>query len=213
MGSVATGRPVTAERVARYEGLVVSTSRKFVNLLRIEEEDLKQMLREKVFKILGSYDPVRSKLPEERYVFGCLTNFITDLKQASIRGARIEFLSLEHGANRLGGAEGIVRQYIQGEVVGESAGPHGTHCEVLVDDVRLELTESRVDGLPVDRTEALVISLLYSKHSYAEIAIRLEITKLEVKSVVAGLRERFEDLRPSINRNSRHSVSGGEMAA
>jgi len=70
------------QRMLRYEGLVISTTRRWRGYISQElaDEDVQQELRMKVFRALQTFNPNHpSGYPEERHVFGAVRNKVKDL--------------------------------------------------------------------------------------------------------------------------------------
>jgi len=190
MQACSTGGEQTAGDLRSFEGLVVSTARMFASQVRMEEDDLAQELRIKVWTVIPKYDPTRSPLTLERYVFGALTNKIKDFKRGAGREAKrrvtfgIEFLHIED----MRGSESLPRQEAF----------DGQFHYVERDEVFEQIEEGKfVLPAGVTATEARVLVLLMTDHSKGEIALRLGITKTEVFRAMTALREKFADWRPS----------------
>jgi RNA polymerase sigma factor (sigma-70 family) len=80
---------VTDQQMAKYEGLVTKTASMNHRALKIEFDELRQELRISVLKALRSYDSQNSKkLPEKRFVFGCMANYLKDLYKVAGRAKR-----------------------------------------------------------------------------------------------------------------------------
>lgn len=170
--------------IAPYEGLVHRTAQLFSPLLGIEQEDLCQELRVKVWKVLRTYDPARSSLPEQRYVYGCLTNYIKDLKKESARRAARErpVEHIEDQVTAFGSLAAFELRYL-----------HVTHDEVF------QTVEEAGFILPSTITEPETRVLLRLLHGYSqpEIAEEMGLRREAVKRLVVSLRDKLADWRPS----------------
>jgi DNA-directed RNA polymerase specialized sigma24 family protein len=162
----------------------------FASRIGMEEDDLAQELRIKVWSVIPRYDPARSPLTLERYVFGALTNKIKDFKRGAGREAKrrvtfgVEFLHIED----MRGWDDLSRQEAF----------DGQFHFVEREEVFSQIEEGRfVLPAGVTHTEARVLVLLMTDHTKSEIALRLGITKTEVFRSMTALREKFADWRPS----------------
>jgi DNA-directed RNA polymerase specialized sigma24 family protein len=195
---------LAAVNIAPYEGLIFTTARKFAGMAGMEEEDMRQELRLKAAQSIIAFDKKRSdhsetKISVKNFVFGCLTNRVTDLRKAQCR-------KLNHGV-------GI--RYIEdfGDIAPNTSVNFGISAESSLagEHNRFDLKYFHVDHdqvfgridegeivLPTDltETERSVMLLLTLDMTRTEIAVRLGITRPEAFKCVESLREKFHDWDP-----------------
>lgn len=158
--------------VAFYEGLCFKTASMYVGVLEDEFDDIRQVLRVKVWRALQSYDPGRSSLPIQRYVFSCVRNQVKDL----VKRKRRNELYMEDFP------EAVQSRHLA-----------TTHDEVY---------GSVEDPVPVmpntlgDR-ERDVLSLLCSDFSQREAAAFMGLSRGEMERAVRGIRTKLADWKPS----------------
>lgn len=140
------------------------------------------LFRIKAWRALESFDPAKSKVPVERYVFSCMVNLGKDLLKKKKRNeAYIEDYRLIKGSD----SESTDRfdgRYLRLDE------------EAAFDELPFDkpLIPSTLDGI-----ERRVVALLYYDYSHAEIALRLGISKREVATAVKQIREKMADWRPT----------------
>jgi DNA-directed RNA polymerase specialized sigma24 family protein len=66
-------------RLEDYRGLIRRTSQMFAERAGMEREDFEQELWIKVWRAREMYDPRRSKLNEQRYVYSLMFNRVKDM--------------------------------------------------------------------------------------------------------------------------------------
>lgn len=179
-----------------YEGLIFTTARKFAGMAGMEEEDMRQELRLKAAQALVAYSSKRSKLPVKNFVFGCLTNRVTDLRKAHIRRLKhgvairhIEDFKDDHGralgfdgaSNERGSSDRFEFRYF-----------HLDHDEVFgkVDEGLFVLPATLTEQ---ERSTLLLLTL---DMTATEIGMRLGITRAEAFALVQRLRDKFADWDP-----------------
>jgi RNA polymerase sigma factor (sigma-70 family) len=153
-----------------YDGLVFKTASLWAGYMQEDFEDLQQIIWEKVVKALRAYDPARSKLPTERYVFMCVMNLRKDLLKRRRRDD--SYIEDEHPA--------FERRY---------------RSEVdTYDGVEAErpLIPSTLGYL-----ERHVLALLYEGYTEREVQRRLGCTRRECEAALNGLQAKFGDWKPS----------------
>lgn len=181
--------------LAFYEGLVRKTAGMYARLVEDDYEDICQVLRLKAWRALNTYDPARSKLPVERYVFSCLRNQVKDLLKKKKR-EELFLLDLGHAdatadsaftGKFATGAEGITKQHFEARYlsIDEEAGLSG-----LLDD--MPTIPSTLSG-----KEKEVLALVYYGYSHTEIAVRLEISKREISTAMKAIKVKMSDWKPS----------------
>lgn len=174
--------------LAFYEGLVRKTASMYERIVEEEYEDLCQILRLKIWRALGTYDPARSKLPIERYVFSCLRNQCKDL----VKKKRRNELFIEDIAPAGGTLEdgGMLRDRFE-----------AAYLMVREDEAFGDLPfDTPLIPSTLSEPELRVMALLYLDYGQTEIALRLAMTKREVAAAVKALREKMADWAPSNDR-------------
>lgn len=155
-----------------YEGLVIKTSAMYYRRLGLEQEDLQQILRIKVWRALEAYKPERGG-ELRSWVFGAVTNQITDLTRARMRA--------------LGKKDWLDREVGVPVPTDFSSEPHfNGSCEDNYDFEKIELPDT------LDEVERCVVALLYIGYSRREIA---EILGLEVHNLQHAVRRLRAKLR------------------
>jgi DNA-directed RNA polymerase specialized sigma24 family protein len=186
---------MAAVDIAPYEGLIFQTARKFAGMAGMEEEDMRQELRLKAAQALVAFDVGRSKLPIKNYVFGCLTNRVTDLRKSHCR-------KLSYG---------IGMRYIEdfGDYGHSAAGDAGDkskfdfrYFHIDHDEVFGKIEEGSF-VLPASLTdlERSVLLLLTMEMTPSEIAIRLGIKRAEAAAAIQRLKDKFADWAPGRQPN------------
>jgi len=80
---------VTDAEVRQYEGLVISTARLVVaSGVELDIEDVRQMLRIRVWRALAAYDSSKDRVGIKRWVFGAIVNAKVDLLRRPRRHER-----------------------------------------------------------------------------------------------------------------------------
>jgi RNA polymerase sigma factor (sigma-70 family) len=187
-----------------FEGLVLSTARMFAAQVKREEDDLAQELRVRVWKAVIGYNPAKTTLSLERYVFQAITNKIKDYKRDAAREAKRRE------------REGVSFLYIEDMflLTDRTTGPQ-ERFDSLYHFVEHEDVYGDVDGrfvMPssVTESEANVLLLLMTGLSKTEVAVRLGITRADVFDTIGSLRAKFADWQPA---NSSRVVSRPLAAA
>lgn len=190
--TLAAMEKVTDARMAKYEGLVTKTASLNVKQLRMEFEELRQELRLAVLKALQAYDANKHKLSEERFVFGCMTNYLMSLRREAGAMKRTNFttISLDWGTD--------------GEQALSSSWTEGARGRIEVEALRFNPDLSPLEDdseLPVDLTdeEKAVLVMLIERMSHQEIADRLKIQKGEVVVHAKNLRTKLAYLRNDVS--------------
>lgn len=185
----------TADDIGHYEGLVHSTAVRYAPILADEElDDIKQLLRIKVWKSRLAYSPSRvtqaTERAEERWVFSCLANYVKDLlKQQS----------------RLNERRGGGQVYIEDQSTGGSSQQRLDRFElanglVVDDDQVYAVVEEEKVELPSTLTlleQRIVALLLLGEFTQPEMAALLGVSVQRVKKGQAAIREKMLDWRPS----------------
>lgn len=174
-----------SDKLRRYEGLVFSTSRMYEGILRVEMEDLQQVLRLRVWLALEAFDPGRSAATEESFVFTCVRNQIKDLMKAR---RRRDSLATEVYIEDVAPADHAV------EFGGIRDRFEHKHLSDALDDVHAD--EVLLPATLV-RAERHVIALLYVGYSQTEVAGLLNVPPREVWGHMTSIRRKMEDWRPN----------------
>lgn len=177
-------RPNPAYTVEFYEGLVRKTAGRIAPHVENEYDDLCSLYRIKVWQALQSFDPAKSKVPIENYVFSCMVNLTKDLRK------------------KLKRYETYIEDHCQGPGADDGSRVDAFHEKYLSvddDDLFTELASWESFRLPstINEQEQRVLLLLYHEYSYAEVALRLGITKQDVTACAKSIRDKMEDWRPS----------------
>lgn len=168
-----------------YEGLVISTTRLYADRLRVEAEDLEQLLRFRVWLALRSFNERRSqprqpdavRSPRETFVFLCVRNQIKDLTKSRMRkDSAMREVYLEDMA----APEAVQYRY--------EARHHAQVADRLDEVVVLPATLS-----PDERR---VLALVYLDFSLAETARVLGIPARVVGQRMASVRQKMADWAP-----------------
>lgn len=175
-----------------YEGLVRTTSRMYADVLRVELEDLEQVLRFRAWRAIEGFQAERSQVyqhgakrsPRERFVYLCIKNQIRDLMKSRMR-----------------------RDNTRPDWMGEVTGIR----EVYFEDVAPDLLGRYVGDTPEDRfddevvlpatltsDERRVVAFLYLDYSQVEIATLLQVRARDVGTHVSRIKEKMADWRPDL---------------
>lgn len=164
-----------------FEGLIFSTAARYADLLDDDLDDIRQVLRVKVWKALEHYDPARSALDHKRFIFGCMRNFVKDLlksqdRRNKARGGRQQYITDVLDAF----------PYFEELALAETADE--AYFEVEDEDVTLPATLT-----PLERE---VVALLVLDYNQTEISEVLGVPRKRIVSAHAAIREKMEDWRP-----------------
>lgn len=176
-----------------YEGLCRSTASRYVNLVEEDYEDLVSMFRIKAWRALESFDPAKSKVPVERYVFSCMVNLGKDLLKKKKRN------------------EAYIEDYRHNAQTGTDVTDRFDARYLRLDEeeafAELPFDQPLIPST-LDETECKVVALLYLDYSHAEIALRLGLAKREVATAVKQIKEKMADWRPSAAASQGRSSRG-----
>lgn len=173
-----------------YEGLIFATAARYAPYLDEELDDIRQVLRVKVWQALEAFDAKRSpekpRTPAEtedvrrRFVFSCVKNRVKDLLKEQDRRHRrqngAQFF-IEDLTDDLGSFEG---RYLSAEDPGL--------FELLEGGIELPSTLSS--------TERALVSLLLLDYSRTEIASTMGMTRKKVLAAHKSVREKMADWGP-----------------
>lgn len=181
--------------IRHYEGLIRKTAARYVAFVEEDFEDICAIFRSKVWKALVRFDPERSKMTQDTFVFSCVKNQGKDLVKASRSEAarhrrwdtfiEDEAPVRDHGTGR--GAHDFTRdsfehQYLQ-----------------LPSDAVYGRIDEGVLLLPstLTETERLVVGLLYLDYMQSEAIVLLGISKGVMERTMRSIRDKMADWRPS----------------
>lgn len=185
--------------LAHYEGLVVKTSSRWAPILKgWEFEDICQVLRLKVWKSLGKWDPLNPKALQrmrdqgkteeevrDAFIFGCVLNQIKDLVKRQREQALLiddvapaRFTTRPFQASPRDRFEMRYLQVDPDNVFGEVGGDQPFLPDTLTDD------------------ERLVLLHMYIGYSQTETADELNIDRQRVTTIVKRIRRKMADWRP-----------------
>lgn len=169
-----------------YEGLVISTARKYAKRVGREEDDMAQELRVRVWRAIETYDRSRCRTSLRNYVFSVITNKVKDYKRDASREAErlelygLSFLHIEDMCRR---GDWVAQEVFEGlyhfvdrdEVFGH------------IDGDTFVVPES------ISPPEAKVLVLLAFEMTRTEIALRLGLTRAALAEVIDSLRSKLTD--------------------
>lgn len=174
------------EVLAHYAGLVFKTAARVAGASEMEQEDVQQELWIKVVTALRAYDPTRSRMKRDAYVFACIYNRSKDLlKHGGRKRARGVDLFIEdlapNSADGNGSRERFERRHlaVDAEQVFE---------EIETDPVMLPNTLSAL--------EKQIMLLLYFNYSPWEAAAKLGLSRKTVESKIESMRVKLSDFDP-----------------
>lgn len=176
---------VTDADIRRYEGLVFKTATLYEGKVEdIDLDELRQVFRIKVWRALESFDPTRSVMSQDRYVFSCLVNQGKDLLRKKKRGTvYIEDVAPTRQDSEFGGLRDRFEEKYQSVTAEEVYG--------LID---------RQEGfLPntLSSVEERVVCLLWANYGKGEIASALSLTRKDMADAMDGIRTKMSDWRPT----------------
>lgn len=168
-----------------YEGLIFTTAGMYAPQVEEEFDDICQLLRMKVWRALELYDPSRSRMPVERYVFMCVKNRCKDLVTKHRRGdvyIEDQRRGDQQGVFEGGTLDSFESQYLAAE-----------HEQVFGDvDEGAPLIPSTLTS-----RERQVIVLLYRDHSQAEVVRIMGLRRSEMERIMRTIRAKMADWAPS----------------
>jgi DNA-directed RNA polymerase specialized sigma24 family protein len=175
-----------AANLEDFEGLIFKTTVLVLPHVEDDFDDVQQLLRIKVWKVLAKYDPARSQMTVKAYVFGCLMNYKKDLKKRRRRGELfIEDLLPDHPSG-------------DGQRHDGSSAFEARHLAVS-QDVAFLAVEDETPLLPntLNDLERRVIGLLMLEYTATEISRTLSIGPKRLRAVRNDIERKMMDWRPS----------------
>lgn len=176
-----------------YEGLVIKTSVRYKGIKRYDTDEVRQLLRVKVWEALLAWDPENPKTQRriqrglksevelrDAWVYGCLANKMKDL----LKRDRERELLIE---DQLETDSTFERRYLYTEADTEIS--RASESRPLVPNT---LTSN----------ERYVLACMYNGHNGPETAERLGLTRAQVAMAVRSIREKMRDWKPTTPRPS-----------
>lgn len=180
-------RDPTDAELRHYEGLIFATAQLTAPLVEEDFDDVQQMFRIKAWRAVCAYDPARSRMSRDRYVFMVLKNLQKDIIKKKRRGdVSIEGLTArETESGELDTRDSFDERYL-------SSTEEAVYREVIEG---LPLIPSTLSDL-----ERRVLCLLYSDYKQSEVGRALSLEKRDVERCVRSIRMKMADWRPSSTR-------------
>lgn len=170
--------------IGPYEGLIHSTAGRYAPYLDEDFEDIQQILRLKVWQALRAFDPSRTKLPVQNYVFACMRNRVKDLLK---------------GQDRRNKARGGSQLHIE-DVAGDQAAVHAFEARYLAQSREETYSDVEDERMPLPATltplEVSVVQLLLLDFNQTEIAGHLKVSRQRVRAAHQEIQTKMADWRP-----------------
>lgn len=171
-------------RVQYYEGLCRKTAARYCGIVQEEYEDLVQVLRTKCWRALESFDPAKSRVPVQNYVFSCVRNQIKDL----LKRKRRNDLYIEEIAPTKNRGRGEANPRDRFEAHYLLVEEDEAFAEILIETPLIPSTLNEV--------ERQIVVFLYLNYQQADMAERLGITRRDVAKAVKSIKSKMADWRP-----------------
>jgi RNA polymerase sigma factor (sigma-70 family) len=160
----------------------------YVNLVEEDYEDICQILRMKIWRALGTFDPSRSSMQVKNYVFGCMRNQCKDLvrkkkrNEAFMEDYRHAGATTDTGGRRKSSADAFDARYL-------STG----HEEAFRD-----VEEEALPLIPttLSQVEREIALLLFYDFSPLEIGRRMGLRRGQVNGSIEAIQVKMSDWRP-----------------
>lgn len=166
-----------------YEGLVFRTTQMFAEQVGLEFDDMRQDLRLKVVVAKQAYRSSRSSQSEEAFVYGCIANYVKDLKKMA--GRKAKRVTILHTQDFEG--EDQTLDWFD-----------FNYASVSHDEVFGSVESGRfVFPATVTERERSVLILLGLALTRTEIADELGLSQWEVRASVGALRNKLRDWAPT----------------
>lgn len=172
---------VTDADIQHFEGLVRKTASMYVGVVEEDYEDLCSIIRIKCWRALESFDPAKSRVPRDNYVFSCVRNLCKDL----VKRNRRDWLFIEDIAPHNAEGNGVVRDAFESR-----------YMEMSAEDAYKSIEDEFTLPSTLTEQERQVVALLYLSFDYGEIASTVAITHREVSTAVRSIKEKMADWRP-----------------
>lgn len=166
---------MTAQRkgVDAYEGLIYKHSLRILGKVDFDLDDIRQVYRMKAWYAINKWDPARSRMTLDAFVFGCLKNAEKDLLKRKRHGE--VFIADQSARSR------------------RTCEPRATHEDIFGDvDEGRPLVPNTLTAV-----ELHVVVLLYRGYFQTEIAPKLGLAKTEMEATMRSIRAKMEDWRPN----------------
>lgn len=170
--------PDIGTQVLHYEGLVFRTAQMTAPYVQEEEEDIRQLLRVKIWQALTAFDPAKVKgQTREEYVFMCVRNRVKDILK---RKRRPEDLLEDRAPD-----DAVLRAKFEGKYLSHD---EEAEIEAIIDgDVELPSTLTLL--------EIHVVRLLLLDLNQTEIARQLGVSRAKVRAAHAEVKVKMADWR------------------
>lgn len=171
----------TVAELTHYEGLIFATAARYAPILDHDVEDIRQVLRIKVWQALEAYDERRGAKGLESFVFSCVKNRVKDLLKEQ---------------DRLNQRRNGSQHYIE-DLTDDFGNFEGRYLSAECPDM-MEL-EERDLGLPSTLTEieVQVVKLLVLDYRRSEIAVLLGVSRQKVRAAHSAVQTKMADWAPS----------------
>lgn len=179
---MSSGQRTNTRSVTRYEGLIFKTARRIVDVVEEDLEDIQQILRLKAWQALNSYNPARSRLSQDAYVFACLMNQKKDILKR-------KRLDVAFNIEVLAGDESLPRRE-----------RFEMHYLALESDTAYVEIEAEIPLIPstLTRLERTIVVYLYTERTPTETARALGLKRIEMEECMGSIRTKFADWAPSV---------------
>jgi RNA polymerase sigma factor (sigma-70 family) len=176
-----------SRELASYEGLVCRTAQLVAGYPHVQEdeEDIRQLLRIKVWQALEAHDPSKRGMQNqtrEEYVFMCVKNRVKDMLKKKVRPEDFieDFAPTTRGEGARSRRERFEGRYLR----------HDEEAEV-------EAAMERTAELPSTLTllEIHVVRLLLQELNQTEIARQLGVSRQKVRVAHAAVKVKMADWR------------------
>lgn len=164
-------------QLKHYEGLIYSTAARYAPILDYDAEDVRQILRIKVWQAIEAYNARRGTKGLESFVFSCMRNRVKDLLKEQDR----------LNTRRNGG-----QHYIE-DFTDDFGHFEGRYLTADCSELH-ELEEADL-GLPSTLTEieVRVVKLLVLDYRRSEIAVILGVSRQKVRAAHSQIRVKMAD--------------------
>lgn len=188
---------VRGEDIEAYEGLIFETARRIAAHVEADFDDIRQELRIKVWRALGSFDANRSSVTRDNFVFSCVMNAKKDLLKKKRRGeAYIEDFATDQHAGATPDSSEAARasDYRRSRFEARYLALSEEMAYAEVDNERLMLPATLTGR---ERTVLLLLYRDWRQPNASEVARELGLTRSQIETTVASLRLKLADWRPA----------------
>lgn len=176
----------------QFRGLVFKTAHMNAALVKMDPEDLMQVLWIKVWQASVSFQDGRSRLDLHRYVFQCVTNKVKDLRRDASRDVKRRE---KHG----------FREHYIEDVAPFPETFEAQHMSTDADVVFASVEDTFTWPSTVTEEERRVIVLLALDYTIADVSREMGMSRTKVKSLHLRVQEKMQDWNPG--------VASGELIA